>query len=84
MRRNCPKKGINNGRRDGQGGRGRRGESTRTTTTEGDQQEEAKPDDSHALVPPPYATNDLINNIRALNLEERDELMDRMMDEPGF
>ena len=84
MRRNCPRKGANNGRKDGRGGRNRQGENTRATITEGDQQEEVKPDNGHAPIPPPYVQNDLINNIRSLNIEERDELMDWMMDEPGF
>jgi len=75
---------MNNGQRDGRGGKGQQGESARTTTTEGDQQEETKPDNGHTPIPPPYTPNDLINNIQALNVDERDELIDRMMDELDF
>jgi len=75
---------MDNGRKEGQRGKGRQGENTRTTTTKGGQQEEEKPDDSHTPVPPPYAPNNLINNIRALNMDERDKLIDRIMDELGF
>ena len=85
MRRNCPRKGANNGRKDGQGGKNWQGENARATITKGNQQEEeARPDDGHTPVPPPYAQNDLINNIWSLNMEEQDELMDWMMDKPGF
>jgi len=46
------------------------------TMTEGDQQEEVKSDNDHTPIPPPYIPNNLINNIQALNIDERDELID--------
>jgi len=52
--------------------------------TEEDQPGERKAEDSHTPIPPPYTPDDLVNNIQALNLNEQDELMDRIMDEPGF
>ena len=70
MQRNCPRKGANNGQKDGQGEKSQQGENARATMTEGDQQEEVRSDDGHAPVPPPYAQNDLINNIRSLNMDE--------------
>ena len=80
MRRNCPRKGENGQRKFGP-----RKENARVTMTEGDDQpEEERSDNDHASKPPAYAKNDLIKSIKALDISERDELMDHMMDDPGF
>jgi len=55
-----------------------------TTEGEGSQQGKIEPDDAHAPVPPAYTPNDFVNNIKALDINARDELMDRLMDEPGL
>ena len=80
MRRNCPRKGENGQRKFGP-----QKENARVTITEGDDQpEEEKPNNDHTSKPPAYAKNDLIKSIKALDISERDELMDHMMDDPGF
>ena len=57
-----------------------------TTEGEGGQQRRIGLDDGHAPTPPAHTPNDFVNSIKDLDINARDELMDRLMDvdEPGF
>lgn len=73
------------GKKNGQNRNGQQKKSTWVTTTgEDSQQGEERLDDENLLKPPAYSQGDLINSIRALNMNTCNKLMDQLMDELGF
>ena len=76
MRRTCPKQ-RNGQNKNVQGG------SARAAVTDEDWQE-GRPDDDQTPKPPAYSKDNLVNSIKALDINARDELMDQIMDDQGF
>jgi hypothetical protein len=79
MRRACPKKNEGRGEKRG------REERVRAVTTEGNQQGGSRERNDDAPAPPAYDPDSLINHIKTLGINERDDLLDKIMEEgSGF
>ena len=79
MRRACPKKNENRGEKRG------REERARAVTMEENQQEGSGGRNDDAPAPPAYNPDSLISHIKTLGINERDDLLDKIMEEgAGF